>query len=381
MYSKSSALKVGFTLLVGVAVAVVVGGCAVLDQVKNDSAPPTPLSEMGSPQGKDNRHLLINPPYLDFGIVSIDSQAERRLAIKNNRSSTLTVTLSVDRPFDIASSPTLVLSPGQSDEVVVRFRPNMLGVFQEDVSIDTGKKVVKILTMGRACTDSTCSSEITEISGSQLEDLIAIIKSSQEYFQLRDRFLSEAPESARNSCQSKDLKLATVTFTLKKEITDPNQFVVYPLVFFTVDYVSRKVIEVVISQVDEETLEQANLTFLKRPENSKKIKLDPAITEKLKEAKRTRRVVTKPSAYIPLAQGRYKCTCTGRSTPYTDWYCWWVCYTGCAYACYKFMHLPGLAECLANCMTVCDIPCTAPSICNDWHCEWSEYTPMSMPSK
>lgn len=341
------------------------------------SLPPPPLSETGSPQGKDNQHLLINPPYLDFGIVSIDSQAERRLVIKNNRPSTLTVTLSVDTPFDIASSPTLVLRPGQSDEVVVRFRPTTLGVFQEKVSIDNGSKAVKIPAMAMVCSGNGCPS--IEISGSQLQDLLAIIKSSQEYFQLRDRFLSETPESARNSCQSKDLKLATVTFTLKKEITGPNQFVVYPLVSFIVDHGSRKAIEVVISQVDEETLEQANLTFFKRPENNKRIKLDPAITEKLKEAKRTRRVVAKPSAYIP--QQMYPCKCVERSPSSISPGCWWGCFSVCSSACAYLVTPIAFPECVVNCMTVCDVICTAPSICIDTICDSPSFTPISMPPK
>ena len=81
--------------------------------------------------------IEIDPAELNFGIVFRGSTAERKLMVKNQGVTAVTLEIpntNMTSPFNIVLDANLTLGPGESKEVPVRFGPTEPGTFQGDVS-------------------------------------------------------------------------------------------------------------------------------------------------------------------------------------------------------------------------------------------------------
>lgn len=174
---------------------------------------------------------------------------------------------------------------------------------------------------------------------------------------------------------------------MKRDVRDPDHFVVYPSVMFLIDPANRTIQDVVISQVDEATLDRAYLISLKDPAYHKTVALNPAVTEKLREAKQARKVIfvksdqplssTQSQAYtalVALRAGRGSksiCVCTKR-TPGGEInflcfdLCMFSCLTLCARATHGNPHL--MRACSVGCGAMCRGGCRKPSVCIEYKC-------------
>jgi len=239
---------------------------------------------------------------------------------------------------------------------------------------------------GLACLNQPCFDKI-EVEGPHLDDLLMIIKSSPEYQQLRGQLLSEVPESAWYIYQSQDSQVALVVFSLDKEIRNPDHFVVYPSLTFSVDRLSRRVIEVAISQVDEETLDRAYISFLKSPRHNKTVQLNPAVTERLRAAKQARiiRIVRTGSSSSTLLSRTPtpwgKTRCVRRAEPILDPICDDICRAACIAECMALPLPPSINPtakitlCSAICGGICRGVCSTPAICTEYETIWSQFSP------
>jgi hypothetical protein len=81
--------------------------------------------------------IEIDPAELNFGIVFRGGTAERKLMVKNQGVTAVTLEIpntTMTSPFNIVLDANLTLGPGESKEVPVRFGPTEPGTFQGDVS-------------------------------------------------------------------------------------------------------------------------------------------------------------------------------------------------------------------------------------------------------
>ena|GEM_PF-6476322 len=230
----------------------------------------------------------------------------------------------------------------------------------------------------------------------ELNDLLTIVRESSEYQGLRDQLVSETPEDTWYTTVSQYAQFAIIAFTMRRDVRDPDHFVIYPSVMFVVDYVNRTIQDVMISQVDEVTLDQAYLTSLKNPAYNKTVALNPAITEELREAKRAREVIfvrsnqplsgTRSQAYTALgAMGgpRPVCLCTRRSPGgEINFLCFDLCLFGCLTLCAELIqgNPTLLRACQVGCGATCRAGCRKPSVCTEYTCIGSygpgQVTPM-----
>ncbi len=104
--------------------------------------------------------IEISPPVLDFGIVFVGSTAERKLTIKNQGVTTVTLevpntTQNTASPFRIiveSSGSPLVLSPSESKGISAQFSPTTSGTFSEDVQLISGSVIFKVPVRAEAMT-------------------------------------------------------------------------------------------------------------------------------------------------------------------------------------------------------------------------------------
>jgi hypothetical protein len=264
---------------------------------------------------------------------------------------------------------------------------NTVGVYSD--SEELVSKNPCMLGLGAlACLSKPCyARQVTDL---ELNDLLMIIKQSPEYQELRAQLLSETPEDAWYTLYSQDAQLAIVAFTLKQDVRDPNDFVVYPSVMFVVDHINKKIQDVMISRVDEATLDRAFLTSLKDPTYHKIVPLNPAITEELREAQQTRRISfvngnprTGGQAYSALSAmgpGKNKCICTKRSPGGIDFPCFDRCMAGCGLLCDRYLPIfsKQWIACRLSCAAMCGVGCTKPSICIEYRCWYGPSMPTPM---
>lgn len=200
----------------------------------------------------------------------------------------------------------------------------------------------------------------------ELDDLLTIIRDSPQYREMRDRLLSEIPTDARYICQLEDLRLAAITFTLAKEKTFiPNHFILAPAVVYYVDHISRRIVEIVIRQINEETLDEVQLTFLST-RKSKTIKLEKSVTEMLKTTKQTVSTAAKGGktliCWLVTKPGTVNRTCKN------------ICMAGCISVCAgvtRWLRGP----CAVGCNELCDAMCAEGTLdveCSIWD---EEFTP------
>ncbi|MCI2429357.1 hypothetical protein LM604_01705, partial [Candidatus Acetothermia bacterium] len=100
--------------------------------------------------------ISIEPTGLDFGIVFLGSFSDRKLTIKNEGTTNVTLESTVtypENPFQItAPLDSLVLSPNQSAEVMIRFRPTGSGAYTGNVGLLIGSVMRDIPVRARAYT-------------------------------------------------------------------------------------------------------------------------------------------------------------------------------------------------------------------------------------
>jgi hypothetical protein len=85
-------------------------------------------------ENQDPPSLSVTPGSLDFGTVPAGSSADRTLVVQNTGGRILSGTATTTLPFSIASGATFNRGPNASQNVVVRFRPTVAGVFSGSVT-------------------------------------------------------------------------------------------------------------------------------------------------------------------------------------------------------------------------------------------------------
>jgi hypothetical protein len=102
--------------------------------------------------------IEIRPTVLDFGIVLVGSTKERKLTVKNQGVTTVTLevpntTQNTASPFRVMLESPLVLTPGESKEVLVQLSPTTSGEFTGTVRLMSGQAVLEIPAKAKAYTE------------------------------------------------------------------------------------------------------------------------------------------------------------------------------------------------------------------------------------
>src|SRR5262249_9987522 len=80
----------------------------------------------------------VTPASANFGTVTVGSSVDATFVVKNTGTGTLTGQASAAAPFSIVSGGTYSLTAGQTQAVIVRFRPTAAGTFASNVSFPGG---------------------------------------------------------------------------------------------------------------------------------------------------------------------------------------------------------------------------------------------------
>jgi hypothetical protein len=102
--------------------------------------------------------IEIRPTVLDFGIVLVGSTKERKLTVKNQGVTTVTLevpntTQNTASPFRVMLESPLVLTPSESKEVLVQLSPTTSGEFTGTVRLMSGQAVLEIPAKAKAYTE------------------------------------------------------------------------------------------------------------------------------------------------------------------------------------------------------------------------------------
>ncbi|MEM4284500.1 MAG: hypothetical protein QXS96_08455, partial [Candidatus Caldarchaeum sp.] len=101
--------------------------------------------------------IKIEPEVLDFGIVFVGNSKDRKLTIKNEGVTNVTLEPTItypENPFQVIKPlDSLVLSPSQSAEVTIRFQPAGSGAYTEELSLFIGSIMWELSVRGRAYTE------------------------------------------------------------------------------------------------------------------------------------------------------------------------------------------------------------------------------------
>jgi thermitase len=85
-----------------------------------------------------NPIINVTPSSLNFGSVYVGNSADLNLVVKNNGGGVLAGTATASAPYSITAGETYNLSPGQSQNVTVRFAPTSAGTFATNVTFTGG---------------------------------------------------------------------------------------------------------------------------------------------------------------------------------------------------------------------------------------------------
>jgi hypothetical protein len=101
--------------------------------------------------------IEIDPAVLDFGIVFVGSTRERKLTVKNQGVTKVTLeapntTQNTTSPFKVMMESPLVLGPSESKEVSVQFRPTVSGSYAQTMQLFNGSNYLEISLFARAYT-------------------------------------------------------------------------------------------------------------------------------------------------------------------------------------------------------------------------------------
>jgi len=115
-------------------------------------------SVTSSPMTGVAHKIEIDPVELDFGIVFVGSTKERKLTVKNQGVTTVTLevpntTQNTASPFRVMLESPLVLTPGESKKVLVQLSPTTSGEFTGTVRLMSGQAVLEIPAKAKAYTE------------------------------------------------------------------------------------------------------------------------------------------------------------------------------------------------------------------------------------
>jgi hypothetical protein len=96
--------------------------------------------------------IEISPAELDFVIVFLGSSRVRKLTVKNQGVTTVVLNTSAGGPYSLESPSSFTLTPGQSQDVRIRFTPGSSGVFSGNVRLGSGASFMEIPVTGEAMT-------------------------------------------------------------------------------------------------------------------------------------------------------------------------------------------------------------------------------------
>jgi hypothetical protein len=100
--------------------------------------------------------ILVTPPSFDFGQVEVGSINTRSFTVQNTGGGTLSGSANVATPFSIISGGTYNVTAGQSNLVVVQYRPTIAGAHNNNVTF-TGATGATRPVIGQAFSSSTDS--------------------------------------------------------------------------------------------------------------------------------------------------------------------------------------------------------------------------------
>ena len=102
--------------------------------------------------------IELRPTVLDFGIVLVGSTKERKLIVKNQGVTTVTLevphtTQNATSPFRVMLESPLVLAPGESKSVPVQFSATTSGQFTGTVRLMSGQALLELPAQAQVYTE------------------------------------------------------------------------------------------------------------------------------------------------------------------------------------------------------------------------------------
>jgi hypothetical protein len=130
---------IGYTLVVAqlmvfwFAVAQTKAGSPALTDLHAGSDPPGPV-------------IAVSPSVLDFGLVGVKRAKARILTVRNVGGGTLKGKATVADPFSFVDGKTYSLGSGQSQELIVQYRPTAEGTNRQSVMFSGGSPATVLVT-------------------------------------------------------------------------------------------------------------------------------------------------------------------------------------------------------------------------------------------
>jgi hypothetical protein len=79
--------------------------------------------------------LFLTPASQDFGVLTLPHTSQRKFTLKNNTNKKVTGTATTTAPFEIVSGGTFNLAAGATQEILVRFEPSKVGLYERTLTI------------------------------------------------------------------------------------------------------------------------------------------------------------------------------------------------------------------------------------------------------
>ena len=116
--------------------------------------------------------IEIQPAELDFIIVFLGSSRARKLTVKNQGVTTVSLAASTSGPYSLESS-SFTLTPGQSQDVRIRFTPVSSGVFSSTIRLSVGISFIEIPVVGQAMTKEEYLLKLSRVYNQQRQECYA----------------------------------------------------------------------------------------------------------------------------------------------------------------------------------------------------------------
>jgi len=118
--------------------------------------------------------IEISPAELDFVIVFLGSSRVRKLTVKNQGVTTVVLNnVSTSDPYSLESPSSFTLTPGQSQDVRIRFTPVSSGVFSSTVRLGSGTSFMEVPVTGKAMTKEEYRQKLLQAYNQQRQQCYA----------------------------------------------------------------------------------------------------------------------------------------------------------------------------------------------------------------
>ncbi|MCS7197340.1 MAG: hypothetical protein NZ930_01425 [Candidatus Bipolaricaulota bacterium] len=117
--------------------------------------------------------IEVDPVELDFILVFLSSSRVRKLTIKNQGVTTVALAVSTSGPYSIESSSPFTLTPGQSQDIKIRFAPVSSGVFSSTIRLDAGASSIEVPVVGKAMTKEEYLLQLSQIYNQRRQECYA----------------------------------------------------------------------------------------------------------------------------------------------------------------------------------------------------------------